>query len=89
MDALMTDFYEFTMGEGFFHTEKFEQIACFDLVFRRCPDKESFVIANGVQDCVNHFLNLKYTDKDIEISNLLGTSMQCRTERLFFQMSQQ
>ena len=35
--ALLCDFYEFTMGNGYFLSGKKDGIACFDLFFRRVP----------------------------------------------------
>ena len=47
---LLIDFYELTMGQGYFNKRTHNNIAYFDLFFRRVPDKGSFVIANGVKN---------------------------------------
>lgn len=65
MNNLLIDFYELTMSQGFFNEGKHEKTACFDLFFRKCPDKASFVIANGVQACVEHLLNFGFSNEDI------------------------
>ena len=36
--TLLCDFYELTMARGYFHSEVKDQIAYFDVFFRRVPD---------------------------------------------------
>ena len=66
MNNLLIDFYELTMGQGYFNEKKHEQMAYFDLFFRRCPDNASFVIANGVQQCVEYLKGFHFDESDIE-----------------------
>jgi len=66
MNNMLIDFYELTMGQGYFNEGTHEKTACFDVFFRKCPDKASFVIANGVQECVEHILNFGFSKEDIE-----------------------
>ena len=47
---LLIDFYELTMGQGFFNKKIHNNIAYFDLFFRKVPDNGSFVIASGVKN---------------------------------------
>ena len=54
--ALLCDFYEFTMGNGYFETGKKDDIACFDLFFRRVPDNGGFAIAAGLLTLLIIFL---------------------------------
>ena len=64
--ALLCDFYEFTMGNGYFLTGKKDRIACFDVYFRRIPDGGGYVIAAGLDTIIDFIDNLKFTDEDIE-----------------------
>ena len=66
MDNMLIDFYELTMCQGYFNKKTHEKTACFDVFFRKCPDKASFVIANGVQECVQHVLNFGFSSDDID-----------------------
>ena len=64
--TMLTDFYEFTMANGFF-TEGFkEKIAYFDLFFRSTPDNGGFAIMAGVEQAVEYLKNLHFSDEDIK-----------------------
>ena len=46
--TLLCDFYELTMGNGYFQTEGYaDQICYFDIFFRNVPDGGGFAIAAG------------------------------------------
>lgn len=62
---LLIDFYEFTMGQAYFDNNMHNEIAYFDLFFRRVPDKGSFVIANGVKKCIEYLQQFSFTAQDI------------------------
>jgi nicotinate phosphoribosyltransferase len=63
---LLIDFYELTMGQGFFNKKIHNNIAYFDLFFRKNPDNASFVIANGVKKCAEFLSQFHFSDSDIE-----------------------
>ena len=71
-ENLLMDFYELTMGQGYFDKKIHENIAYFDLFFRKVPDGGSFVIANGVKKCVNYLKSFKFTKSDIAYLKKLG-----------------
>ncbi|MDF2533637.1 MAG: nicotinate phosphoribosyltransferase, partial [Clostridia bacterium] len=62
----LTDFYELTMGNGYFVHDYKDKIAYFDMFFRRVPDDGGFAIMAGVQQLIEYLKNLKFEDKDIE-----------------------
>ncbi len=64
--ATLSDFYEFTMADGFISAGKQDEICYFDLYFRSVPDGGGFVIAAGLDSVVDYIKNLKFTDSDIE-----------------------
>ena len=64
--TMLTDFYEFTMGNGYFVHDFKDKIAYFDMFFRRVPDDGGFAIMAGVQQLIEYLKNLKFDDKDIE-----------------------
>lgn len=65
MNNMIIDFYELTMGQGYFNNKIQNKTACFDVFFRKCPDGASFVIANGVQKCLEYLQNFHFSEEDI------------------------
>lgn len=64
--TMLTDFYEFTMANGFFCRGQRDKTAYFDMFFRRIPDDGGFAIMAGVQQLIEYFSNLHFSDEDIE-----------------------
>ncbi len=64
--TLLCDFYELTMANGYFLSGKGDEIAYFDVFFRRVPDGGGFAIAAGLEQIIDYVKNLKFTDEDIE-----------------------
>ena len=63
--SMLTDFYEFTMGNAFLETDMDGIIAYFDMFFRNVPDEGGFAIAAGLEQMVEYIQNLKFTEEDI------------------------
>ena len=52
--TLLCDFYELTMGNGYFQTEGYaDQICYFDVFFRSVPDGGGFAIAAGLEQVLS------------------------------------
>lgn len=64
--TMLADFYEFSMINGYIENNKDEEIAYFDMFFRRIPDNGGFAIMAGVQQVIDYLNNLKFTEDDIE-----------------------
>lgn len=64
--TMLTDFYEFTMSNGFFVEGYRDKIAYFDMFFRKIPDNGGFAIMAGLEQLIDYFKNLKFEDDDIE-----------------------
>ena len=64
--TMLVDFYELTMGNGYFNKELQNKIAYFDMFFRIVPDGGGYCIMAGVQQLIDYLSNLKFTDEDIE-----------------------
>ncbi len=64
--TMLTDFYELTMANGYFEQGCGDQIAVFDMFFRKIPDKGGFAIFAGLEQLIDYIQNLKFTDMDIE-----------------------
>ena len=64
--TMLTDFYEITMANGYFESKMEEDIAYFDMFFRKVPDGGGFAIMAGIEQVVDYLKNLKFTDEDID-----------------------
>lgn len=64
--ALLTDFYELTMANGYFETGHYEDIAYFDLFFRQVPDNGGFAIMAGLEQAIEYMENLHFDESDID-----------------------
>lgn len=64
--TMLVDFYELTMGNGYFDKGLKDKIAYFDMFFRRVPDGGGYCIMAGVEQLIEYLNNLKFTDDDIE-----------------------
>ena len=64
--TLLTDFYEITMANGYFEAGMGDEIAYFDMFFRKVPDGGGFAIMAGVEQLVDYLNDLEFTDEDIE-----------------------
>lgn len=62
---LLADFYEFTMSNGYFEKVK-NDIAYFDIFFRKVPDKGGYAIVAGLEQIIDFIQNLKFDKEDIK-----------------------
>ena len=65
-NTLLCDFYELTMANGYFELGKGNEIAYFDVFFRKVPDGGGFAIAAGLEQVIDYIKTLKFTEQDIE-----------------------
>lgn len=63
---LIADFYEFTMSNGYFVKNMNNQIAYFDVFFRRIPDDGGYVIVAGLEQVIDYIQDLQFTKEDID-----------------------
>ncbi len=64
--TMLTDFYELTMANGYFENGMAEDIAYFDMFFRKIPENGGFAILAGINETIDYLKNLKFTKEDIE-----------------------
>jgi nicotinate phosphoribosyltransferase len=64
--TMLVDFYELTMGNGYLESNAKDQIAYFDMFFRRVPDGGGFCIMAGVQQVIEYLSNLSFSEEDID-----------------------
>lgn len=63
--TMLTDFYEISMANGYLQSGIADDIAYFDMFFRRIPDEGGFAIMAGLEQVVHYLDNLKFTEEDI------------------------
>lgn len=63
--TMLFDFYELTMGNGYFQTGLKNRICYFDVFFRNVPDGGGFAIAAGLEQVIDYILHLEFTEEDI------------------------
>ncbi len=63
---LVTDFYEFTMSNGYFAKNMQNTISYFDVFFREIPDNGGYVIFAGLEQIIDYVKNLRFSDEDID-----------------------
>ena len=63
--SMLVDFYELTMGNGFLENNCSEEIAYFDMFYRKAPDNAGFAICAGLEQVIQYLKNLKFTEQDI------------------------
>lgn len=64
--SMLADFYQFTMGNGYLKSGMKDTIAYFDMFFRKIPDDGGFAIMAGLEQLIEYFQNLSFTEKDID-----------------------
>ena len=64
--TMLCDFYELTMGNGYFQAGYKDRITYFDVFFRDVPDRGGFAICAGLEQLIDYILDLHFDDEDIE-----------------------
>ncbi|SHE51433.1 nicotinate phosphoribosyltransferase [Clostridium fallax] len=64
--TMLVDFYELTMGNGYFNDGLKDKIAYYDMFFRRVPDGGGYCIMAGVEQLIEYLSNLKFSKEDID-----------------------
>ena len=63
--TMLCDFYELTMGNGYFESGMRDRITYFDVFYRDVPDDGGFAIAAGLEQIVDYIQNLHFDEEDI------------------------
>ena len=64
--TMLCDFYELTMGKGYFDHGMQDRIAYFDIFFRDVPDEGGYAVMAGLEQIVDYIRNLRFEAEDIE-----------------------
>ena len=70
--TLLTDLYELTMMQGYFHAENANETVIFDAFFRTNPDGNGFSIAAGLEQVIDYVKNLHFDQEDIDYLRTVG-----------------
>ena len=68
---LLTDLYQLTMGQAYWHHKRHEQEAVFHLFFRKAPFQEDAAIAAGIEPAMDYLTQLKFDDCEIRYLSAL------------------
>lgn len=64
--SLLMDFYELTMSQCYFQGDYKDRIVCFDLFYRRNPDKGGYTVFAGLEEVIEYIVNFHFTKEDIQ-----------------------
>ena len=63
--SMLCDYYELTMGNGYFVQGMQDRITYFDIFFRSVPDNGGFAIAAGLEQAIEYVQQLHFDEDDI------------------------
>ena len=63
--TMLCDFYELTMGNGYFVSGMQDRMTYFDVFFREVPDGGGFAIAAGLEQIIDYVQKLHFDEEDI------------------------
>lgn len=64
--TLLADFYELTMANGYFKEGMGEKTVYFEMFFRDVPDNGTYAIIAGLEQLIEYFEDLHFSEDDIE-----------------------
>ncbi len=70
--TMLFDFYELTMGNGYFQTGLKDRICYFDVFFRNVPDGGGFAIAAGLEQVIHYIQDLHFDPEDVDYLRTKG-----------------
>ena len=63
--TMLCDFYELTMGNGYFNCGYRDRITYFDVFFRKVPDAGGFAVVAGLDQIIDYVQDLHFSEEDI------------------------
>lgn len=63
--SMVMDLYELTMSNGYFLESRPEDLATFDVFFRRIPDNGGYAVFAGLEQIVEYIEEMHFDDEDI------------------------
>ena len=65
--TMLCDYYELTMGNGYFLLDRGDEIVYFDMFFRTIPDGGGYAVFAGLEQLVDYIRNLHFTEEDLAL----------------------
>lgn len=69
---LYTDYYEYSMTQGYYLAGKGQDEAVFDIFFRRNPYGGGYAIAAGLRDAIEYVLGMHFTQEELAYLSSIG-----------------
>jgi nicotinate phosphoribosyltransferase len=69
---LYTDYYEYSMTQGYYLSGKGRDEAVFDICYRQNPYGGGYAIAAGLRDAVEYVLNMRFTSEELSYLSSRG-----------------
>ena len=63
--TMMTDLYELTMSQAYFNSHKENEIAVFDIFFRKNPFEKGYGVMGGLHEVIEFIKNFHFGEADI------------------------
>ena len=63
--TMLCDFYELTMGNGYFRNGQRDRITYFDVFFRKVPDGGGFAVCAGLDQIIDYVQDLHFSEEDL------------------------
>ena len=70
--TMLCDFYELTMANGYFLTDKKDKTVYFDVFYRNNPDGGGYAICAGLEQVIEYIEGLHFDDEDIDFLRAKG-----------------
>ena len=70
--AMLMDFYEMTMSNGYFQHEMKDTIVYFDMFFRSNPDDGGLAIFAGLEQLLNYIIDIHVDERDSDYLRSIG-----------------
>ena len=70
--TMLCDFYELTMGNGYFVAGMADKIVYFDVFYRDNPDDGGYAIAAGLEQIIEYVNALRFDEEDIDYLRAKG-----------------
>lgn len=70
--SLLSDNYEHKMGQGYLLNGKKDELAGFDVFFRRVPNNGGYAIMAGVDKVISYIKNLHFKEKELNYFKRAG-----------------
>lgn len=70
--TMLCDFYELTMGNGYFVSGRQDEITYFDVFYRSVPDGGGYAVCAGLEQIIDYVKNLHFSKEDIDYLRSCG-----------------